>query len=35
MLLSQDFILKIADFGFSCLLRGHDGNGVLHTRLGT
>lgn len=35
MLLSGDFTLKIADFGFSCRLRGHDGSGVLHTRLGT
>ena len=28
-------MLKIADFGFSCLLKGRDGSGVLKTRLGT
>lgn len=28
-------MLKIADFGFSCLLRGRDGSGLLRTRLGT
>lgn len=35
LLLSNNFVLKIADFGFSCLLKGRDGTGVLHTRLGT
>lgn len=25
----------MADFGFSCLLKGKDGTGVLHTKLGT
>ena len=35
MLLAKDFTLKIADFGFSCLLKGRDGSGRLHTRLGT
>lgn len=35
VLLSQMFVLKIADFGFSCLLRGKDGTGVLRTKLGT
>jgi serine/threonine protein kinase len=35
VLLSQLFVLKIADFGFSCLLRGKDGTGVLKTKLGT
>jgi len=34
-LLSQLFILKIADFGFSCQLKGKDNTGVLHTKLGT
>lgn len=28
-------MLKIADFGFSCLLKGRDGSGVLKTKLGT
>ena len=35
VLLTSNFILKLADFGFSCLLRGHDGTGVLRTKLGT
>jgi serine/threonine protein kinase len=35
LLLSDTFVLKIADFGFSCLLKGRDGSGVLKTRLGT
>jgi serine/threonine protein kinase len=35
LLLSDTFVLKIADFGFSCLLRGRDGSGVLKTKLGT
>ena len=35
ILLSQLFILKIADFGFSCQLKGKDNSGVLHTKLGT
>jgi len=35
ILLSQLFILKIADFGFSCLLEGKDKTGVLKTKLGT
>lgn len=35
LLLTTSYILKIADFGFSCLIRGHDGTGVLHTKLGT
>lgn len=35
VLLTNNFILKLADFGFSCLLRGHDGTGVLRTKLGT
>jgi serine/threonine protein kinase len=25
----------LADFGFACLLKGRDGSGVLHTKLGT
>lgn len=35
VLLSHLYVLKIADFGFSCLLKGKDGTGVLHTKLGT
>lgn len=35
ILFDAEFNLKIADFGFSILLMGRDGTGVLHTRLGT
>ena len=35
LLLSHLFILKLADFGFSTLLKGKDGSGVLRTKLGT
>ncbi|CAM6000187.1 unnamed protein product [Sphagnum balticum] len=35
ILLSHTFILKLADFGFSCLIKGKDGSGVLKTKLGT
>ena len=35
ILLSHLFILKLADFGFSALLKGKDGTGVLKTKLGT
>ncbi len=35
LLLSDAFVLKIADFGFSCLLKGRDGRGLLKTKLGT
>lgn len=35
ILLSHQFVLKLADFGFSCLLKGKDGTGILHTKLGT
>ena len=35
ILLSREFVLKLADFGFSCLLKGKDNSGVLHTKLGT
>lgn len=34
-MLSLDFKLKLADFGFACLWKGKDGSGVLHTKLGT
>lgn len=35
LLLSETFVLKIADFGFTCLLKGRDGKGILKTKLGT
>lgn len=35
ILLSEKFVLKLADFGFSTELKGKDGSGVLHTKLGT
>ena len=35
LLLSNDFILKIADFGFSTILEGKDQSGILHTNLGS
>lgn len=35
ILLSRDFTLKLADFGFACFLKGKDGSGILHTKLGT
>ena len=35
ILLSKEYILKIADFGFSCPLKGRDKTGILHTKLGT
>ena len=35
ILLSKEFTIKIADFGFSCRSRGKTGTGILHTKLGT
>ncbi len=35
LLFDADFGLKIADFGFSIVLSGRDGSGMLHTHLGT
>ena len=35
LLLGKDYILKLADFGFSCPLKGKDKSGILHTKLGT
>jgi serine/threonine protein kinase len=35
ILLTTNFSLKIADFGFATLLEGKDKTGILHTRLGT
>lgn len=34
-MLTNDFVLKIADFGFATLLAGKDKSGILHTKLGT
>ena len=33
--LGANFIVKVADFGFARNLEGNDGDGLLHTRLGT
>lgn len=35
LLLTNEFVLKIADFGFATLLQGKDKSGILHTKLGT
>lgn len=35
LLLSDQFMLKIGDFGFSCLKEGKKKNGILKTKLGT
>lgn len=35
MLLSENFELKIADFGFAAPVEGRDGQGYLYTKLGT
>lgn len=35
VLLSNLYILKIADFGFACDLQGKDKSGILKTKLGT
>ena len=35
ILIASNFVLKLADFGFSCLLKGKDGTGILKTKLGT
>lgn len=35
LLLDQDFNIKLADFGFAAQLEGHNGNGLLKTKLGT
>lgn len=35
VLYDSNFNLKLADFGFSTLLAGKDGSGLLHTILGT
>lgn len=35
ILLTSDFILKLADFGFTGALEGKDKSGIMHTKLGT
>lgn len=35
LLLSENFELKIADFGFAAPVEGRDGQGYLYTKLGT
>ena len=34
-MLTKDYVLKLADYGFSTVLEGKDKSGVLHTKLGT
>ena len=31
----KNFILRVSDFGLSTLTEGHEGDGILYTRLGT
>lgn len=35
LLFGENFVLKVADFGFSTMICGRDGKGFLHTYLGT
>ena len=35
ILLTKDFVLKLENFGFSCLIKGKDNSGILHAKLGT
>ena len=35
ILVSQDYVVKICDFGLAGLLEGRDGSGVMRTRKGT
>jgi serine/threonine protein kinase len=35
LLLSNEFILKLVDFGFTTSLKGKSGTGILRTKLGT
>jgi serine/threonine protein kinase len=35
LLYNEDFILKVADFGFASTLAGKNGDGLLRTVLGT
>ena len=35
ILLTADYVLKIADFGFACSVEGNDKKGILHSKVGT
>ena len=35
LLLDDNFLLKIADFGFAAPMGGRDGSGLMETKLGT
>jgi len=35
ILFDKNFNLKVSDFGLSTLSQGHDGDGILYTKLGT
>ena len=35
ILFDKEFNLKVSDFGLSTLSCGHDGDGILYTKLGT
>jgi serine/threonine protein kinase len=35
IMVSSDFVLKVADFGYATKMEGESGNGVLRTKLGT
>ena len=35
ILFDKNFILRVSDFGLSTLSEGHEGDGILYTRLGT
>ena len=35
ILLTESYVLKLADFGFATPLVGKDKSGILHTKLGT
>jgi serine/threonine protein kinase len=35
ILFDKDYNLKISDFGLSTMAEGHEGDGILYTKLGT
>lgn len=35
ILFDKNYSLKVSDFGLSTLSAGHDGDGILYTKLGT
>ncbi len=35
ILFDKDYSLKISDFGLSTMAEGHEGDGILYTKLGT